>query len=70
MSQFWELFKSSVITQSVITIIVVATYCYLLISGRATSPDLWTLVSILIGFYFGSKVGYTQGTNAAAAKKG
>ncbi len=67
MSQFWDLMKQSVITQAIITIIVIVTYCYMLVAGRPVPPDFLAIVTLIVGVYFGSKIGYNQGYNAASS---
>lgn len=56
MQTFLELLRESVIIQGVITVIFVATICYLWITGKPIPPDLIQLVGLIIGFYFGAKV--------------
>ena len=55
MSKFWELFGQSVVTQAVITILIVGTACYLWIIGEPVPSDLYGALYIAIGFFFGSK---------------
>lgn len=69
MDRFWELFEQSVITQSVITIMVMGTLCFMFLQGRAIPEFLiYTSASVLY-FWMGSKVGYLQGTRKTAATK-
>jgi hypothetical protein len=63
MTTFLDLVKSSVITQAIITIMVLFAVLYMLATGQTVPPDLWALTSLVIGFYFGSKVGIVQGQN-------
>jgi hypothetical protein len=64
MSNFWDLLKSSAVTQGIITIMVLALDMVLIIQGRPV-PDFFTAItSLVVGFYFGSKVGIIQ-ANAA-----
>jgi len=56
MSTLIELLRESVLIQAVITLIVVTGVVYLYASGRPVPQELWSLVSLIIGFYFGSKV--------------
>lgn len=55
MSKFWDLFGQSVVTQAVITILVVGTASYLWIKGEPVPSDLYGVLYIAIGFFFGSK---------------
>jgi len=53
--KFWDLFQQSVIVQSLVTLILVGTLCYMFATG-AVIPDLLGQVTLLvIGFWFGSK---------------
>jgi len=68
MLDFWnkvlELFKSSVITQSIVTLALVVTLCVLWGLGRTVDPQLYQLTVLVVGFWFGSKVGYSQGQSS------
>ena len=70
MSTFWSLLKESVITQALITMAVVGVTLYLLATNQPVSSELWTLDTLVIGFYFGSKVGAVQGENKARKEIG
>lgn len=50
-----ELFAQSVIVQGVLTIGVTAVVCYLAIAGSTVPEELWTLLGLAWGFYFGTK---------------
>jgi hypothetical protein len=67
MAQFWELFKQSVITQAMVTLALIVTCCILWIEHQAIPPELFQLTVLVVGFWFGSKVGYQQGINKAGA---
>jgi len=55
MEKFWDLFQQSVIVQSLVTLVLVGTLCYMFATGQAI-PDLLGQVTLLvIGFWFGSK---------------
>lgn len=56
MKGFWELFKSSVIMQAVITCVLMITICYMYATGQEVPDQLLTFFGIVLGFYFGSKV--------------
>lgn len=56
MKGFWELFKSSVIMQAVITCVLLTTICYMYATGQEVPDQLLTFFGIILGFYFGSKV--------------
>lgn len=61
MKSFYDALRESIITQAVITVIVVAAWVFLEISGKPVPQDLTQVLFIVIGFYFGSKVGFRQG---------
>jgi len=56
-----DLIKSSVLTQALITIAVLSLTGYMMIVGRPVPGELYAMDSLVIGFYFGSKVGIQQG---------
>lgn len=56
MERFWDLFGSSVIIQSIITLLLVATNCYLWLSKSEVPQDLANLTWAIIAFWMGSKV--------------
>lgn len=69
MSTLVDLLKSSVVTQGVITIITLVIWGVLLIQGRVIPIELNAIVTLVIGFYFGSKVGMYQGINQERTKE-
>jgi hypothetical protein len=43
----------------------------MIVAGRIVPAELWAITSLVVGFYFGSKVGVVQGQNSAnISKKG
>jgi hypothetical protein len=55
MDKFWELLRESVIVQSLVTLLLVGTLCYMFVTGTLI-PELLTQITLLvIGFWFGSK---------------
>ena len=67
MAKFWQLLEESVITQSILTLLVVGTVCTLWIMGHPVPQELMELTFVVVSFWMGSKVGYKQGTNAGGA---
>jgi 4-hydroxybenzoate polyprenyltransferase len=65
MNQFWTLFKESVITQAIVTLVLIVTCCILWVTGRVLPSELFQLTVLVVGFWFGSKVGFAQGQNQA-----
>ncbi len=51
-----DLMQQSVLTQFMITSSLVITTCYLYATSGVVPNDLLTLDTLVIGFYFGSKV--------------
>lgn len=56
MEKLLDLIRESVIVQGLITLSLVITVCYLWAAGRPVPPDLLGLLTLVVGFYFGSKV--------------
>ena len=55
---FWELFKESVIIQSLLTLVVIAIPAvhFLVTGSMAGLPDWWTqLTTLIVGYWFGAK---------------
>jgi hypothetical protein len=61
METFWSLLKESIITQSLVTLSLVVTLCVLWGLGKFVPPELFQLTLIVVSFWFGSKIGYSQG---------
>jgi uncharacterized membrane protein AbrB (regulator of aidB expression) len=59
MTTFWTLLKSSVITQSVITILLVITVCVMAIMQLAIPSFIENLTLLTVGFWIGSKMQYS-----------
>ena len=51
-----DLLARSVIMQSVLTILVVGAWLYMIIMGKPVPELLETVVGLVVGFFFGSKV--------------
>ena len=58
MAKFWEYLGNSVITQALITLLLVVTICYLFIVEREVPALLGTLCGSVLGFWFGTKTQY------------
>jgi hypothetical protein len=67
MQKFWSLVEESVITQSVVTLVLIGTVCTLWILQRVVPTELIQLTFAVVGFWFGSKVGFKQGANSGGA---
>lgn len=69
MEKFWELFEQSIIVQSLITLIVISGYTYMLVSGATVPDELNALATLILGFWFGSKAGYKQAVSKVRAQR-
>lgn len=56
MNKLMELLQQSVLVQALITLSLVLTSCYLAILGRPVPDTITTALSLVLGFYFGSKI--------------
>lgn len=55
MSKFWDLMERSVIVQSLVTLVVVATMCYLVATAQQVNEAFIGLCMTIVGYWFGSK---------------
>ena len=55
MDTFWSLLKESVIVQAVISLLLVATYCALVLLGRLVPTDFVNVLLLVVGFWMGGK---------------
>jgi xanthosine utilization system XapX-like protein len=60
--KFLDLLTKSVIMQSLLTVLVVGAWLYLIVMEKPVPALLETIVGVVVGFFFGSKV--TQGLNS------
>lgn len=56
MKQLWDLIKSSVVVQGVVTVAFVGTTCYLYATGQPVPDTLLQLTGVATGFFFGAKI--------------
>jgi len=56
MDKFWELFERSIIIQSLVTMLLVCTICYMYLAQRDVPEHLWMITELVIGFWMGTKV--------------
>jgi hypothetical protein len=68
-NKFLDMLKSSVITQAAVTFCLVVTCCVLWVRNAAVPADLYQLTVLVVGFWFGSKIGYAQGQTDQIAKQ-
>ena len=55
MGKFWDLVRESVIVQSLITLILVITLCYMFATSQPIPTLLADATLLVLGFWFGSK---------------
>jgi len=58
MSTLIRLLEESVLVQGSITLVVVATLCYMYLTSQPVPQELVTIVMLVLGYYFGNKVSY------------
>ncbi len=51
-----QLFQESVIMQGAVSLVVVGLWGYLLIVGQEVPAELSAVVTLVVGFFFGSKL--------------
>jgi hypothetical protein len=66
MNQFWVLMKESTIMQATLSLLVVGAYVYLVVSNTVVPPAFETLVGLVVGFFFGGKLGVATATTRNA----
>ena len=60
MSKFWDLFRESIILQSLITLVLIAALVYLYIRDGVVPEQLLQMTWVIVGFWFGTKVQSVQ----------
>lgn len=58
MQKFWELLQQSVIVQSIVTLLLISTICFLYAAGREVPVTLVHICEVVLGFWMGTKVEY------------
>lgn len=66
MSKFWQLLEESVITQALVTLILICVVAFMVVTEKAIPEILVVLSSTALGYYFGAK-GQLTGRQAARA---
>ena len=56
MTMFWTLLRESIIVQSLVTLGLIATVIYLVCTGQEVPSIMENLTTLVIGFWFGTKV--------------
>jgi len=65
-TNFWQLLKESTIMQAILSLVVVGAYVYMLIAGVPVSDAFVGIVGLVIGFFFGGKLGVATATQRNA----
>ena len=55
MTTFWTLLKESIIVQSLVTLMLIATIIILVLTNRPVPDIITTLSTLVLGFWFGTK---------------
>lgn len=69
MSTLLDLLKQSVLVQAILALIFCGAIVYLAVVGQDIPEVLINAVMLILGFYFGSKVGFSQGVSVASQSK-
>lgn len=64
--KFLELVERSIIFQGFITIMVLATTCYLIMVSKPVPDGLWNADWLVMGFFFGSKLALARNTSSGS----
>ena len=58
-----DLFKTSAIMQGLLSVGVIGTYIFLLVTGAVVPETLVVSVGLVLGFFFGSKLSLAKASN-------
>jgi len=67
MTTFWTLLKESVIVQSIVTLALIITIIVLVLTNREVPDVMVNLTTLVIGYWFGTKVQHAA--NSAAIER-
>jgi len=65
MDKFLELLAGSVIVQGFITVLVLGLWAFMVATGQEIPSELSAILTLVVGFFFGSKTGVAQGMYSA-----
>jgi len=68
-SQFWELFKQSIIIQGFLTVAFTSATLYLWVLGEVVPPELLHAMWLILGFWFGTKLQHAATVNASKERR-
>ena len=60
------LFQQSVIMQGLLSLLVIGLWGYMVVTGQEVPSTLEALVTLVVGFFFGSKLALTKATNGGS----
>lgn len=69
MDRFWKLMAESVIVQSLLALIFSVAVLVMVIMGKDVPNEIWGLLGIIIGWYFGTKSQQTITTYLKSKEK-
>lgn len=55
MNRFVDLLESSALVQAALALLVVGADVWLFVNSQPVPAELWTLTTLVVGFYFGAK---------------
>ena len=61
MARFWELFAESLIIQGILALLFSVVVAYMYCTGKVVPSELVSLVSLILGYFFGAKNSVAQG---------
>ena len=61
-----DLFQQSVIMQGALSLAVVGLWGYMLVTGQEIPSELSAIVTLVIGFFFGSKLSLTRANSGGS----
>jgi hypothetical protein len=68
MDKFWELFAESLIIQGVLALMFASVVCVMYANGMEVPAELVSLVSLILGYFFGAKNQVASQKTIAAMK--
>jgi len=52
---FWRLLEQSVLISGALALSLTVTACYMWASGRAVPQELYAVLGVIVGFFFGAR---------------
>jgi len=63
---FIDLFQQSVIMQGLLSLLVIGLWGYMVVTGQEIPSELSALVTLVVGFFFGSKLALVKASNGGS----